>query len=699
MLNYIDNKVTTDHLQRNAYLYIRQSTIRQVFENSESTKRQYALREKAISLGWLIENIIVIDSDLGQSGSSIADRDGFKRLVTEVGLGNAGIVLGLEVSRLARNCADWHRLLEICALTKTLILDEEGIYDPSHFNDRLLLGLKGTMSEAELHVIKARLLGGQRNKAKRGELKIPVPIGFIYSKDNTVILDPDLQIRKSIILFFQTFRTTGSATATVKYFRNNGIKFPCKLLRGINKGDVIWVDLLHSRALQILHNPRYAGAYFWGRIQRKSLVNGKKMYKKLDIEKWCVLHKNKHKGYISWDEFEKNQKRLKDNSQAIGFERRKSPPREGPALIQGIIICGKCGKRMTVRYHSHKGVVIPEYVCQRDGVEYAKPICQNINGQIIDKTIGDIVIDSVNPLSLDITIQIHNELKKRHHEIEEIHKKNVERIKYESDLARRRYMQVDPDNRLVADTLEAEWNKKLKELTLVQDEFEKLRKEKNSGPNKEEIASIMKLVDNLPAVWKNPKTPNREKKRIVRMIIDDVTLIRDKQITMHIRFKGGATRSVSMPCPVPLWEQRVTNKTTVSYIDKLLDNHTDAETAKILNENGYYTATDQHFSSATICHIRRNYGLKNHRQRLVDNGMITISEAASKIGIHHTSLKKWAQKGLLKSFLGVDNGERYVFDPGNTIKKQINKMKRNRCGHDKIREVVINHFNEVQYET
>src|SRR5579863_8599920 len=262
-------KVNADHLKRNAYLYIRQSTLRQVFENTESTKRQYGLRQRAVALGWPVERIVVIDCDLGQSGATAVDREGFQKLVTEVSMGRAGIVLGLEVSRLARNSADWHRLLEICALSNTLILDEDGIYDPSHFNDRLLLGLKGTMSEAELHLLRARLLGGMLNKARRGELQCRVPIGFVYDAAGRVALDPDQQVQHTIRVLFETFRRTGAATATVKSFREQGLSFPRRIWHGSRKGDIIWGALDHPRTLWVLHNPRYAGAFVYGRTRQR----------------------------------------------------------------------------------------------------------------------------------------------------------------------------------------------------------------------------------------------------------------------------------------------------------------------------------------------------------------------------------------------------------------------------------------------
>jgi len=315
-------KITQNHLQRNAYLYIRQSSMRQVFENTESTKRQYALRQKGLSLGWVTEQIIVIDTDQGKSGAN-KDREGFQKLVTEVSLGKAGIVMGLEVSRLARNSTDWHRLLEICALTNTLILDEDGIYDPSHFNDRMLLGLKGTMSEAELHVLKARLRGGIINKAKRGELKVPLPIGLIYNVHNKVILDPNKQIQKALTYFFETFKRTGSACATVREFHRQEVLFPRRLHSGSNKGELIWGEIEHRRALQILHNPRYAGAFVFGRTRNNSQVNGNYSRHEVPQEEWQIVIPGFHDGYIDWETYNDNQQKLLSNAYAFGEDRKK----------------------------------------------------------------------------------------------------------------------------------------------------------------------------------------------------------------------------------------------------------------------------------------------------------------------------------------------------------------------------------------
>ena len=382
--------------------------------------------------------------------------------MTEVSLGRAGIVLGLEVSRLARNSMDWHRLLEISALTDTLILDEDGVYDPAHFNDRLLLGLKGTMSEAELHVLRARLQGGIRNKARRGELFVRPPMGYVYSLERKMVLHPDQQVQQAVQLLFGTFRRTGSAMATVKYFAEQGLMFPRHVHTGPNKGDVVWAGLEHSRALRILHNPRYAGAFVYGRTHLRKTVEGDWVIEPVPREAWEVLIREAHTGYIDWEEYEQNQRRLRDNSQAYGKERRRSPPREGPALLQGLLICGRCGKRMTVRYHTRGGHLIPDYVCQREGIEYGEPICQHIPGAAIDEAVGNILVEAVTPITLEVALAIQQELQSGLDEADRLRQQQVERIRYEAELARRRYLRVDPDNRLVADSLEADWNEKLK---------------------------------------------------------------------------------------------------------------------------------------------------------------------------------------------------------------------------------------------
>jgi len=473
MNNEAHQKVTAAHLSRLAYLYVRQSTLRQVFENTESTHRQYALRERAVALGWPLDRIIVIDTDLGQSGASAADREGFQRLVTEVGLGRVGIVLGLEVSRLARNSTDWHRLLELCALADTLILDEDGLYNPAHFNDRLLLGLKGTMSEAELHVLKARLRGGILSRARRGELKQMVPVGFVHDAQDRVVLDPDAQVQASVRLFFETFKRTGSCLAVVKEFHTKGLLFPRRLRSGVHKGELVWAELLHCRARQIIHNPRYAGAFVFGRTKQRHLPNGKVCSRLVPSEEWILL-RDVHPGYITWEEYQSNLQRVKSNALSWSPERCRGPAREGTALLQGLVICGTCGERMSVRYHLHRNQSVPTYWCGRRLVQRGESgLCQTVHGTALDAAIGDLVIEAMTPLAIDVALTVQQELVSRHEEADRLRRQHVERARYEADLAQRRFLKVDPDNRLVADALEADWNERLRALAAAQEAYEK----------------------------------------------------------------------------------------------------------------------------------------------------------------------------------------------------------------------------------
>lgn len=686
-------KVTSQHLKRSAYLYIRQSTLRQVIENTESTERQYALRQRAVALGWPLERVIVIDSDQGRSAASTAGRDGFQQLVADVGMGQAGIVMGLEVSRLARNSSDWHRLLEICALSDTLILDEDGIYDPTHFNDRLLLGLKGTMSEAELHVLRARLRGGILNKARRGELGSALPIGFCYDVNERVVLDPDRQVQETIGTFFRTFRRTGSATATVKAFRSQGLHFPRRVRSGPAKGDVIWVELDHSRALWLLHNPRYAGAFFFGRTRQRK--HGQR-FQRLPREEWIALIPGAHPGYISWDEFEENEKRLQENAQANGSERRKSPPREGPALLQGLVLCGACGGRMTVRYKSRKRKLIPAYVCQRAGVQWAEPICQSISGQSIDEAVGRLLVDAVSPVALEATLAVQQELQSRLEEADRLRSLHVERARYEADLARRRFMQIDPDNRLVADELEAEWNQKLRAVAEAKDQSERQRQSEQTILDEEKRNRILALATDLPKLWNEPTTPDRERKRMARLLIEDVTLLKAKQITVQVRYRGGATQTLTLPLPTPAWALRQTSPEVIAEVDRLLDEYTDAEIASVMTESGFRSRMGKPIDPIMVWRVRHNHRLTSRYQRLRDTGKLTLSEVAKALGVSTATAKLWRREGLLGAHAYNDKGQ-YLYDPPgpdapvrNTWKGISTKKREN--------ESTSIPTNEVQYE-
>ncbi len=646
-------KITASHLKRDAYLYVRQSTLRQVFENTESTKRQYGLRDRAVALGWPLERVVVIDHDLGQSGASAADRLGFQKLVADVGMGRVGIVLGLEVSRLARSSADWHRLLEICALSDTLILDEDGVYDPSHFNDRLLLGMKGTMSEAELHVLRARLRGGILNKASRGELKSPLPVGLVYGPDERVALDPDQQVQQAVRLFFQMFRRTGSAWTTVRLFREQGLQFPRRVRHGPHKGELLWGPLVHSAALHTLHNPRYAGAFFYGRTQSRRTIDGGYDVRHLPLEQWHALVQDAHPGYISWTEYQENLRRLGENAQILGAERRRSPPREGPALLQGLVICGRCGNRMTVRYHVRGSRRAPDYVCQREGIKHGAPICQQVPGADVDRAIADLLIQTATPLALQMTLGVQQELNARLDEADRLRRQQVERARYEADLAQRRYMKVDPDNRLVADVLEAEWNAKLRALSQAQEEYEHHRKADRLVLDEQQRAEILSLATDFPRLWRDPRTPDRERKRMVRLMIEDVTLSKQEAITVQVRFKGGATRTLAVALPLG----RETNPALIHEIDHLLDEHTDQQIADILNERGLVSYDGKPFDLHRVGFLRRTRQLEDRFSRLRATGLLTLEEVAAALGVCTSTAKVWRRRGLLRAYVYNDKGQ------------------------------------------
>lgn len=668
-----EQKVSKRHLQRKAYLYVRQSTLRQVLENQESTKRQYELKSRAIALGWREEHIVVIDSDLGQSGASAADRKGFQKLVSEVGLGQAGIVMGLEVSRLARNCSDWHRLLEICALSGTLILDEDGLYDPGCFNDRLLLGLKGTMSEAELHVLKARLRGGILNKARRAELKMPLPVGLVYDPDQRVVLDPDKQVRQSISHFFTTFHRAGSAFGVVRAFSNEGLLFPRRGRAG--SGELAWEQLTHSRVLQTLHNPRYAGAFAFGRTRSWKDAQGRHRYESLPVDQWEVLVKEAHPGYISWERFEGNQCRLKDNSKAFGIDRKRRSPGDGPALLQGMVICGKCGHAMSLRYHKRQGKEVPDYVCQKDTVEHAKSKpCQYIPGESVDQAVADLILESLTPLNLESVFEVQKRLEERMQEIDRLRRQRVERARYEAERARNRYMQVDPANRFVADSLEADWNETLRLLGEAEETYRQQSEQDHKNLSEAQKQEILNLASDFPALWKDGHTSNQDRKRMARLIIADVTLIREQTITVQVRFKGGANKVLHLPLPKRAWELRATEERVVKEIDALLEHHTEAEIATLLNRRGWHSGEGKAFTVGIIGHLRRYHRLKGRFERLRDKGMLTATEVASRIDSKPDAVKYWRQQGLLKGTRFNDKQE-YLYQEPTTENIQIIKQR------------------------
>ena len=662
-------KIQPHHRARGAYLYVRQSSMRQVMENIESTKRQYALRGRATALGWRDDQILVIDCDQGESGASAAWREGFQRLVTDVSMGRAGIVMGLEVSRLARNNADWHRLLEICALADTLILDEDGVYDPSHFNDRLLLGLKGTMSEAELHVLKARLRGGILNKVRRGEYRCVLPIGLVYDAAGDVALDPDAQIRETIAYFFETFARVGSAHQTVKAFRHEGLCFPSRR----HHGDATrFQPLTIWTAIRTLHNPRYAGVYAYGRRHYRRAADGKRLQRPRACADWLACIPNAHPGYITWDRYQEHLTLLESNGRGYDVA-RASPPREGTALLQGRAVCGRCGRHLRVRYAARRGRLEAWYVCDRAQGSRAEPHCQSIAGPPIDEAVGALVAAQMTPAAVELALEIRREIDVRHEEADQLRCRAIERSQIDADLAQRRFMLVDPRNRLVADTLEAAWNDTLRAVATAREDRERGHQQDQRLLDDALRERLVAMTTDFQTLWADPHTANRERKRLLAHIIEDATLIKlpaEGLIKIHVRFKGDRTETLTARNPQSSAQQVKTPGKIVALVDQLLDHHIYSEIADLLNAQGLRPGgsarrgrSDARFTAFRVAYLAHTYALRSRYDRLRDRGLLTSEEVTTRLGIHEATLASWVRHGLVTRH--AYNAHAYLYeDPG-----------------------------------
>ena len=520
------------------------------------------------------------------------------------------------------------------------------------------------MSEAELHILRARLQGGVLNAARRGELKMRLPVGYVYDEMQRVILDPDPQVQGALRLLCETFERTGSATATVKAFRQQGVKFPTRPHGGPGKGQLLWGELRLSQVLRILHNPRYAGAFVFGRSRTRPDVQGHSHTQRLPRAQWPILLPVVHAGYIDWEHFEANERRLRDNAQARGLERRTSPPREGNALLQGIVVCGKCGGRMTVRYISHGQQPIPHYMCQRAGIEQARPICQKIPGAGIDAAVGALLLEVVTPLNLEVALAVEEELRGRLAEADALRQAQVERARYEAELCRRRYLRVDPDNRLVADALEAQWNEALRALQAAQEDYERQHQADARQLDEAQKAEIHALADAFPQVWRDPTTPQRERKRLLRLVIEDVTLLKEEEVHVHIRLRSGRTRTLTLPRPGCSWELRQTDAAIIHKIDQLFGQYTAQEVADRLNAEGLQSGWGRPFHARMIQRLCRDHGLKSRYDRLRAAGMLTVREMAQQLDVSTDTVKRWRRQGRLTAHRFSDRKEYLLEPPG-----------------------------------
>ena len=607
------SKIQSDHLDRDAVIYVRQSSLMQVRDNTTSTMRQYDLVQRALSLGWPRERIYVIDQDQAHSGSSSIGRDGFQSLVAEVGLKHCGALLSLEVSRLARSCSDWYHLLEICALTDTLVIDEDSIYDPGHYNDRLLLGFKGTMSEAELHWLRQRLHGGKLTKAEHGELRFRLPVGLVYDPSGRVVLDPDEEVQAAVRLVFDLFEQCASALAVVKHFTLHHLRFPDRHGPRTRKGELVWEPLRSGRVLSLLHNPFYAGAYVYGRTKtRQHALPGeqprmKGRTRQVKREDWPIVLLDAHPGYISWDQFRHNQQLLDDN-RTWRPEERRGAVREGAALLQGIVLCGTCGRRMNVRYLQDG--TTPSYECRQAHAQLAEKTCQTMRGDGIDQAVASCFLEAIQPAHLAVSLATLDQLEARAQQLDRQWQLRLERAQYEADLARRRYVAVDPDNRLVARSLERDWNEKLREVEQLQREYLALPKPTALLITPEQRQRILRLAQNVPAVWHAPTTTQAERKQLLRYLIKDVTLTkRERVIEVRIRWRTEALTDVTVPRPKVVADARRTDAQVVARVRELAPTHTATQIALLLNEEGLHPGLGGDFTASKVDWIRAAYDI------------------------------------------------------------------------------------------
>ena len=656
-----DDRLTPARRAKLAYIYVRQSSVTQVKHHQESTELQYRLVDRAVALGWPRERVQVIDEDLGKSGAGHADRQGFQKLIAEIGLGNAGLVISLDASRLARNNRDWHQLLELCSLFGVIIADGERLYDPSAYHDRLLLGLSGIMSEAELHQIRIRLHQGELQKAARGELRMPLPGGLIYDRSGQIALNPDEEVQARLRLVFAKFRELQSARAVMLYLRRNSLRLPVRPLVGPSPHELVWREASASQVRYILHNPAYAGAYVYGRrtgqAGRRGANGRAPASVKVPLGEWKVCLLSAHPGYIGWEEFMANQKRLSDNANGSKAGRR-GVPRKGMALLQGIAICGRCGRRMSVRY-SGPDNEYPVYCCRADKDQTASCLCQEVRAGPVDDLIAEALLEALAPDQIKIAIAAMDQMTQEARQLEQQWSLRRERARYEAERARRQYDAVEPENRLVARSLERVWEERLRAADAVEQDYRQWRQQDPVVLRAGEVKILEALASDLPALWRSPTTRPEERKRILRFIIQEARLDQKRtrgEVWVKIVWQTGALSEHRLWRRVHSYNddyadleglrRRITQLNAQGLMDKQI--------ASILNEEGVVSARRRPFTYENVWLLRQRWGLRAIKLNPTGanpprwpDGSYSVQGAAAAIGVTTQVIFDYLANGLL----------------------------------------------------
>ncbi|MBI2762019.1 MAG: recombinase family protein [Chloroflexi bacterium] len=654
-----DPKIATRHLTHRALIYVRQSSPTQVLRHPESARRQYGLAERAQRLGWTAEQITIIDEDQGKSGAGSAaahDRDGFARLVSAVGLGDVGIVLVLEVSRLARNSAEWYRLLELAALAGVLIADEDAVYDPRTFNDRLLLGLRGTISEVELHCIQSRLQGARLSKVRRGELPLILPVGYVRDTDGQIALDPDQEVQGALRTVFEQFARLGNCNAVLRFFRDHGLQLPRRRWGGVDHQQLIWTKPTYQALHLILSNPAYAGAYAYGRRQHTGGgpggVAGPRRRFALDALE--VLLRDHHPAYVSWDQYSANRATLRDNGRQ--FASSRGAPQLGHALLQGILFCGRCGCRMQPHYSQSS----PTYRCASRHKRYGEAVCQSLTIDHVDHAVTETFLTVIRPAALEAALALSDQLGREQAQIERQWQLRRERARYEAERARRQYDHCEPEHRLVARELEQRWNEKLRAVVEV-DEAYRLEQERGLVPLSEEEKTFLRtLVSDMPALWHAEATTVADRKQLLRCLIQAVTVDRGAgtkgasgRTTIQIGWRGGTWSELDVPRPGSGDHAR-TAAVVLRRIGALAQHETDERIAAILNREGQTTRMGLAWTGPRVHQIRAYHGITTAcpvmplGSRVRGDGLVSISAAAERLGVVPTVVNHWRQRGYVQ---------------------------------------------------
>jgi DNA invertase Pin-like site-specific DNA recombinase len=654
-------KVTATHLRRHAIVYVRQSTLAQVDRNPESTARQYDLVERAVALGWPRSAVRTIDDDLGVSGSSTAGRTGFAELAAQVGLAQVGIVLSLECSRLARNNADWYRLLDLAGITDTLIADADGVYHPAMFNDRLLLGMKGTMSEAELHILRARLDGGIRNKAARGELRRGLPVGLVWGEaDGEVRFHPDEAVTGVIAAIFERFAEFGSARAVWLWLREQGLKFPLQphSYATVDGGEITWVEPTYHAVHTVLTHPAYAGAYTFGRTRSERYVTEdgqmRVRTRRLPQDQWEVLITDHHPGFIDWEAYQANQARIGANTRPRAHEPGTGAVREGSALLQGLATCGTCGRKLAVYYDGkHKGA--PGYYCTGTGtlVEGRDVRHLRVGGVAIDAAVVEAFLATLAPAGLQACLAAAQQLEDGHDAALDQWRRETERARYAAAKAERRYRAVDPENRLVARGLERDWEHALAELAAAEAELARRQAARPTELSDAERAAILALGDDLDQVWAAPTTTDKDRKQLLRTLLEEVNITVERDHTggradLVLRWKGGAITDLCVPIKRKPPSIR-TDEDTIDLVRRLAVHYPDAQIAGILNRQGRRTPRGLSYTAGRVQSLRHHWGIPRHQPSddPPEGQLLTVKDAAAELGLAPSTLHRWVADGFI----------------------------------------------------